>query len=211
MKFFRKKEKGSLVDFKSKIGAEKPSGFGKFFRKSHHDAKPEVKEDAEKYIGQTTNSVMLIILVSAILILVGATLYFQFFLGGVSTEKGSIESRLRQVENELNSTLLNLGATKEKLSTATGDVSKIGDLYNSTAASLGQTQSELDTTKTSLASTQSELDTTKSELSTTKSQLNSTQATLVIAQGDLASTKSKLEVVCSYMKGNSNLTHANCP
>ncbi len=205
MSFFRKKEKGEV-----QLKVDKPS-LSTFLKKSDDPKMESAKDKGEKYIGQTTNPIMLIILVSAILILVGATLYFQFFLGGVSTEKGSIESRLRQVENELNSTLVDLTATKEKLATATGDVSKIGNLYNTTAADLDQTKGELDTTKSSLASTQTELDKTKTDLSSAKSQLNSTQADLTTAKSDLAATKSKLDAVCSYMKSNSNLTHANCP
>ena len=118
MKFFKKKQKENIIEFrpKNEIQNKKVSKLSRLFRKKSKDPKPEIRSEKDdiKYIGQKTNTIMLILLVSGVLISVALSLYSNTLFQGITTEKGSFQASLRQTQDELNRTILELQATKKK-------------------------------------------------------------------------------------------------
>ncbi len=118
-----------------------------------------------KYLGQDTNIIILGLASLAIIILVGATVFFQFNLDEISSKKGTLESNLTTAEERLADLERRLNETLKVKEILGKDVGTLGNLYN-------QTESELSDTKSTLTSTQTELTNTKKELDTTKSLLD---------------------------------------
>ena len=169
-----------------------------------------------QYLGQNTNTVILLVAVASIVIVVGSTLYFQLFLGTVSTEKGNVELELAKKTAQLTQTLEKLNLTESELSVKAEDVGVLGDLYNSTKTDLETKEADLQSTIATLLSTQNELVQTKTTLSSTESELNTTKATLKSKQDLLTSTEasltealSKVSSLCDKIE-SLNSTHSYC-
>ena len=125
------------------------------------------------FMGKNINLFLLILVIGVVILLAGASLFFQENLKNINKNLKEERSNLNLCKTELISKINALNQTLENLNFTKQDISKYGVLYQNKTVELETTQSELSEKSEQLSSATTQLTSTKTELADVKAKYTS--------------------------------------